>query len=433
MIKNIVRIIILAVMVFGTVTFAAAATESAYTKATLLNQDPDPAEPGDYVELRWKVVKYGNGELENVTYKLDVDYPFYFDKIDEPVKKLGSWDGYSDEEEYFTLYYKVMVDDDAEEGTYEVDLITDSGGDVTKQRKEYEIRVDEKDKPDFVIGSIQSEPVKLVSGADEAKLAVEVVNVGDGQAENVRTVLNLPPSFESSYSYSDRDVLGSLEGGNSKIAEYYVDINDTAQAGAYNATLELGYSKSDDDDDEYYKTTIPVQIEVKSKPMFDVVDYHTEPEIVKQGESADLRVTVKNTGSEEGESVSVKVFKESSQPFEFEDKSDYVGRLKPGQTGEAVLSFNIDDDADVKSYLMDLEIRSIDDNEVFLDDEIVKIRVDAADKKGLSALLASNTGENITRNSVSGSNASPLIGVAIIFVIVLAGVLGFFGWKKFEK
>src|SRR3989344_3612728 len=43
---------------------------------TFLSQDPDPVEPGSYVDLRWKVENLGTQELQDVQFVLDVDYPF---------------------------------------------------------------------------------------------------------------------------------------------------------------------------------------------------------------------------------------------------------------------------------------------------------------------------------------------------------------------
>ena len=334
------KILIYITIMMLTLSVGLAFTNAAYTKATLLNQDPDPAEPGEYLELRWKIEKLGNDELENISYTLDLEYPFYFDKSDTATKEIGDWKGYSDGEEFYTLYYKIRVDDDAIEDTYTMELIADYGGKTAKQVREFDIRVGEQEEPDFILGGIQSEPVKLVSGTDEAKVNVEIVNIGDGTAEDIKALLNLPKGVEPSYSYSNRDVFGKVAGGQSINAEYYIDLNDTLEAGSYNATINLGYTKADDDDNQYHTQQLSFPLEVKSKPQFEIVS--SKPTESVQGESVELEVVVKNTGSKEAESVSIKAFKESSQPFEYEEKSDYIGKLNPGDEGTAVLNFDID-------------------------------------------------------------------------------------------
>ena len=114
----------------------------AHITETLLNQDPDPANPGEYVEIRWKIEKEGNAEIEDLTYYLEVNYPFSFDASDKPQKVIGDWFGKSDSDEFYTLYYKIKVDEGALEGTYEIKLKSkDSKFNPEWSTEEYEIRV----------------------------------------------------------------------------------------------------------------------------------------------------------------------------------------------------------------------------------------------------------------------------------------------------
>ncbi len=81
------------------------------------------------------------------------------------------------------------------------------------------------------------------------------------------------------------------------------------------------------------------------------------------GTEAVVRVKVINTGNENAESVSLRVFKDSSQPFEFSEKSDFIGKLEPGENGEAAIRFTVDKNAIAKKYLLDVELRGIDKND----------------------------------------------------------------------
>ena len=87
----------------------------------------------------------------------------------------------------------------------------------------------------------------------------------------------------------------------------------------------------------------------------------TVPENLTPGASADVRITVKNTGNEKADSVSLRVFKDASQPFEFDEKSDFIGKLEPGESGDAVLRIKVGSGAVHKKYLIEVELRGIDE------------------------------------------------------------------------
>lgn len=348
--------------------------------STMLNQDPDPAVPGKYVDVRWKIVKYGNEKLEDVRFTLELDYPFYFDSADTKTKNVGDWIGYSGEDEYYILHYKFRVADDAKEGDYTIKLSADS--DRASFEEEYTLRVAEKNESDLVIGTITSSPTRLVSGTDEAEISVTLENIGNADAENTNVELKLPDGFEPSYSYSYRSNLGTVESGSSDTATFYFDIPEGIPGKAYPAKLLIRYKDSSDEDNEYKTITLPFDIQIKDKPYFEITSAYTIPSEVRPDKTVEYKIKLKNIGGEKAESVSVKAYKDSSQPFDFDEKSDYVGTLEPGEEGEAVLKLTIDKDAPAKKYLIDLEIRSIYNDEVLTQEEQAAIEIVSEKDKG---------------------------------------------------
>ncbi len=379
--KTLIVLSLLLVSLFSTSVFAG--SESAKIGITFLNQDPDPAEPGEYLELRWKVQKTGNLPVEDLKFELQPQYPFSFDEGNNAEVIVGNWYGTPDAEEFYTLYYKVRVANDALEDVYDLKLRYKSAEDDGWTSQEYEIRVGENTLPDFAIGTLITSPVKLVSDLDEAKLDVEIQNIGDGKAENVIVELKLPEGFAATYGYSDRANLGIIESGVGKTASFYVDLDEGLIGQEYDAQIVINYK--DDDSDEYQKVTLPFAIPVKDKPDFNIESVTLSPENPMPGDKVELKLVVKNVGQKDGEAVSVRAFKEFSQPFDFDEKSDFVGRLNVGEEGQAVLAYTIDEVANAKDYIIDLEIRSIADGEVIVEDESVKVNV-AESPKGLNLM-----------------------------------------------
>lgn len=378
-----------------------------YTRATLLNQDPDPAEPGKYVEIRWKVEKFGNKEVKDIVYHLEAEYPFFFDESDTPEKHLYDWKGFSDDEEYYILYYKLRVDDDALEDTYTMKLKSKNG--FTQgvwYEDEYDIRVADKNISELVLGTLTTSPTKLVADTDEAEVSVEVQNIGDGDAQNAIIEISLPEGFTPTYGYSDRVNLGTISAGDSETATFYVDVAVAVIYGDYDTEVTIDYKEADDDDNVYKTLILPLKIPILGKPVFEIQSVKVNPNVPSPGSSVELLITIKNIGNKEGESVSLRAYKESSQPFDFEEKSDFIGKLKPGESGEALLKFDVDEIANEKIYHLDLEVRSIYNEEVLTEEEVIQIKVQNGKRKGFLAIL----------------NMSSVVGIIIMLIIVVGGL-----------
>lgn len=353
----------------------ASSADYAALKITLLNQNPDPATPGKYVELRFKVQKYGNDELSDVTFQLEPEYPLSFDNSDTPEKAIGDWKGYSKSDEYFTLFYKLLVAEDAVEDTYTIRVKYKTSSSENWVTNEFDVRVEDKYESKFVLGDIITSPTKLVSDTQEAQLDIDIDNIGDGDAENVVVELSLPEGFEPSYSYSDRDSIGSISSGNSETARFFFDINDDITSQVYEAQAIIRYKGADDEDNKYKAQTINFKIPVVRQPKFKIQSVVTTPEKISPGESVEIKLIVKNIGGKEAESVSIRAYKESSQPIDFDEKSDFIGNIKPEESGEAVLKLTIDKEAAKKDYFMDIEFRSIYSDEVLTQTERILISV----------------------------------------------------------
>lgn len=394
----------------------AAGADYAFVSATLLNQDPDPAQPGQYVELRWKVVKRGALEIPEAKFELKVEYPFTFDASDTPIKEAGQWNGVSGDDEFFTLYYKLRVDEDAIEDTYKLNLRHTTDG-FSWQTQEYDVRVGDTQKAKFVLGNLVTSPTKLVGDTDEASMTLEVNNIGDGDAEHVQVELQLPEGFSPTYTNSERANLGTVEAGSSDSATFYIDIDEGVSAGNVEAILLIKYQESDEEDNEYKSVSLPLSIPIKSRPVFEIERITTTPEQIHAGSNVEMRLLVKNVGGKEADSVSLRAFKESSQPFDFVEKTDFIGKLEVGSDGEAILKLEVDDTAQPKKYLVDIEIRYVDGNEVIVQEKTIPFEI----------LNGANEADK------NGSGLTPTTGIIFVIAIVVVGVIAFYTGKNKGK
>ncbi|MFW6220603.1 MAG: COG1361 S-layer family protein [Nanoarchaeota archaeon] len=405
------KIIFLTIIFLLTINLALADFDFTSIKSTLLNQDPDPAEPGEYVELRWKIEKRGNLEVENLTFELDINYPFFFDKIDTSTKKLGDWKGFSEDKEYYTLFYKIRVDDNAIKGTYPVKLKYSYNDKKVIHKEEYDIRVSDRESSKFVIGKTTTSPRKILNDLDEVEFEVELINIGDGSANNVKAVLNLIDGFTPSYNYANEFIVGKLESNERKSALYYLDIDENVKSDNYKTNITIFYSEENNENKiEYKNTTIPFEIMIMNKPEFEITSIETIPTQIISGKQTTLNLNVKNTGKD-AESVSIRIFKDSSQPFEFDERTDFIGKLNTNEEGQAVLRFNVDENAVSKKHILTIEIRSVVGNEVFIEQKRIPI----------------------TLNEFKSDNNLTMIIFVIVLLIIFLSLSAFAGYNSAIK
>ena len=380
-----IMIVFLSLLLLASGIVSAGAINPA-VKVSIVNQDPDPVEAGKVVEVRFKVENMATQSRDNFILEIMPEYPFslYSGTAKRDLGKLRAEETGADAA---IVDYKLRVDEYAVEGDNEIKIRYKFGDDnYWVNIKDLFIDV-EVTEINFQLGSLQTEPTRLVGDTDDAELLVELQNIGDGKAENVMTKLILPEGFKASYGYSDRSNLGTIDAESSKTATFYVDVDEGVKEGEYEAELVVHYKKSDDQDSEYITETIPVSIPVKATPMFKIVDVETLPKTIRIGDTVELKITVENIGSKDAESVSIKAFKESSQPFDFDEKSDFIGKLKPGETGEAIFRFNVEEDAAAKTYLLDLEIRTIHRDDVLVFEKTVPVKITNHEAKRSKELI----------------------------------------------
>jgi hypothetical protein len=345
-------------------------------QANFMNQDPDPADAGKDVDLRWQVTNTIPGTVEVLKFHLDAQYPFLFEAGDSPDKDLGISVGTSDDKLYYVLHYKLRIADNALKGTYTITLNWNTGDGWTK--KEFPIYIDPK-RADFVVGALVTSPEKIIADTKEAKLSVNIDNIGKGNAQNVKVKLLLPPGFKPTYSYSDEDSPGMILKGAGKTTNFYVDVDENIKEGEYKAQLEITYRDENDENSTYSTKTLDLLMPIKPAPYLIVESITTTPENLVPGSKAEFRIKVKNMGNEKAESVSLRIFKDASQPFEFNEKSDFIGKLEKDDSGDAVLQVTVDKNAVAKKYLLDVELRGIDEkNNVVIFSRTVPITVNPA-------------------------------------------------------
>src|SRR3989338_4970071 len=249
------------------------------------------------------------------------------------------------------------------------------------------------------IANIVTVPSVVRPGDNYVELDTYIENSGNKNAKSVEAILNLPEKLKHSYTNNNRLWIGKLAANESKKATFFINIEDDAKPTKYNLDLEFNYM---DLDDNKYTKKVTIPFLVKEKPIIDVVDVKGNG---KAGSTINLEVYLKNIGTEDAEAVDARLITQSSQPFSFDSRSNYIGELKVGETAKAIFKVKIDKDAEFKEHFLKMLIRAKGDSD-----------------KGDENIYTLNRRAVI---KVEGKAPNRLIGVGIIAVAIVIG-LGIF-------
>lgn len=262
--------------------------------------------------------------------------------------------------EYYNKKFRLKVNYNAPPGDYQFELRGQwyyQGKPLDYYESETFVMPVKKEGISLDISSLNTVPSEVRPGDDYVKLSTRIENVGQKNAKSVIVDLGLPNDLKNSYSNNNRVGAGSIASGEYRDVDFYIDVDDYAKSGLYNLTYNLNYL---DVDNNKYNKTIKLPFLVKSRPYLEVVKSQGSG---LSGDSSKLKVIIKNSGNEDAESVDVRVLKQNSQPFSFDVRSDYIGEIKPGQTGEAIFDIDVLSDAEIKTHNLKLIVRAKGDSD----------------------------------------------------------------------
>lgn len=229
------------------------------------------------------------------------------------------------------------------------------------------------------VGAVTTDPQDIRPGTTNIELRVFIENSGEAAAKDIEAqLLFTDTAVTPSWSGTERSYLGRLNSGERGEAIFHIDLAERVDAGQQDIPVQLRYT---DTKGQAYEITRTVSLLVKPKPDFEIVSYTTEPgTIAANTRGVVLRVMIRNSGTENAESVSLRLTGEAKVPFTYDVKSDLVGNLEIGAAGEAVLKFDVKSDAVPKDYPVGIEIRctgdrTLGDDNVYVFAKEIKVAV----------------------------------------------------------
>lgn len=167
--------------------------------ANLINQDPYPAIPGDYVKLVFQLDGVENPDCGMVSFSLNPKFPFSLDPGVQNTQTFNSGTYSRNYSSVAVIPYKVRVDSDALDGQNLVEVtytnsnsfskIQDFNIEVSDVRTDFEVSIDDYDQT-------------------QNKLTFSILNIGKNDVESV--VVEVPKQETLEVKGGNRQIIGSL-------------------------------------------------------------------------------------------------------------------------------------------------------------------------------------------------------------------------------
>lgn len=194
------------------VSFTSAATESCNLQVQLLNQDPYPAVPGEYVKLVFQIDGLENPSCDVVSFELLNKYPLILDPNQSSILTINSGTFSKDFASHYLATYKVRVDSLAVDGENMIEVKFAKGDDSSYELQEFNLTVEDT-RANFEV---------YVKDFDSATndITFEILNIGKSKVEAV--TLELLDSENITIKGAKTRIIGDLDSNEYTTANFEV-------------------------------------------------------------------------------------------------------------------------------------------------------------------------------------------------------------------
>jgi hypothetical protein len=251
--------------------------------------------------------------------------------------------------------FQVKVSQQAPTGTYHLRLIGQwfKNNQSLSQNSSIVIEMNVKKQGIVLsVANIQTNPSKIRSGDSNVELAIQLTNSGEKIAKNVEFKLHSLQGITSAVANSNRVNVGTIKPNTQTVANIVLDFDKLLLAGEKNIPYTITY---EDTDANMYVVNGSFPLYINKRPYL-VVENVSGQGLTKT--TSYLTVTVKNIGQDTADSADIRLVKQSSQPFELDVRTQYLGQLKPQETATVIFPVDVLAEASHTTHKFTVQLRA---------------------------------------------------------------------------
>jgi len=198
--------------------------------ASLINQDPYPAIPGDYVKLVFQLEGIEDASCGVVKFELLENYPITFDPGISHTTIVRGGTYQRDYNSYLSIPYRIRIDSDALDGETPIEVRYSSGQEnpLFKNLETFYLEIEDA-KADF---EIHVDKYSYMT----KELTIEILNIAKSDVEAL--TLEIPNQEGVNIIGTNRVIVGDLDSNEYTIADFKADLNSNE------ITINVFYSDS---------------------------------------------------------------------------------------------------------------------------------------------------------------------------------------------
>ena len=267
---------------------ASAQINVAVLDASLVSQNPYPAEPGSNVDLEVEISNTGNVQSNDIVVEILTKSPFSLLQGQESKQTINNIGPQSSVKKTYDLF----VETDAISSNYDLEFKIYSASDPgTYSTKTVSLSV--QGSPKMIIESVGTSPKDIEPGG-AVTLDFKIKNIGSGTARQMQASLNATSSYLVPILSGGLVYVGDIEPGETKNAIMQLSIDSLAEYKTYTATLTLSYK---DESNTAGSDTFSIGIPVTGSIMLDIISI--EPNYNR----GQLEIEVANKGTTDAKSL----------------------------------------------------------------------------------------------------------------------------------
>ncbi len=325
-IKNsLIAISIIISIILSMVLVSATPTDGIRIKVTLVNQIPDPVEPGDYVDVRFRVENTGTDSIDNIKLELIPRYPFtIYDS--SAIKDLGSIDSYQTGDDAYIIKYRLKVSEAAISGDNPISIrYTFDDWDTVFELNDFMINVNEY-QPIVELVSATTIPEVAVPGED-IELKLKVKSLTNADIRDVKLSLNLVDTTTVTYYFApigstNEKIIETINSGQEKEVVFTLATSPDTPIDVEKIPITMTYL---DDEGNSYSKSYLIGIKTYEEPAYILA--LEDKTIYKELQKGTVTFSIANVGKASLNYLSVELV---DQPLYYKllgTNKNYVGNL----------------------------------------------------------------------------------------------------------
>ena len=302
--------------------------ENTLIAVNLAYQDPDPVEPGDYVELKFNVKNTGGNVAKSVEFQILPEYPLsIYDNANNTVAvgDIEVYDASKTDTHEVSFKTRLAVDPNAIEGTYDLQLkyraIGGSSENIWQDLKPIKVKI-QTSKTQLYIADVHTDPERVRPG-EAVNLFITLKNLGGTTLEDIKAALDFDNATSfAPYQSSNEKIINHLSPGEESVLQFGIISESDTLLRPHKIPLQLTYQ---DPSGKAYEKRLYVSIIIYAEPEF-VLNLE-DRDVYQKGQRGKVVVSLSNIGASNINYVTLDL--QQSDAYEIiSSPTVYIGNLE---------------------------------------------------------------------------------------------------------